>query len=101
MFPTTDVKLVGYSNKNIEYTGTTVLEIVHVNQTRKAMFYVTKLNDDKVILGLQLYIDLQLLSIHCDDECQCKAHAIHETKSEFPIGVDVQQMKHSFTTCTN
>ena len=37
--------------------------------------------------------DLQLLSIHCDDKCQCKSHVLHETKigSKFPIGVDLQQ----------
>ena len=60
----------------------------------KATFYVTKLNNDKVILGLHLCIDLQLLSIHCDDKCLCKSQILHETKkvgSEFPIGVDLQQ----------
>ena len=55
-----------------------------------ATFYVTKLNNDKVILGLHLCIDLQLLSVHCDD----KSQMLHEAKkigSEFPIGVDLQQ----------
>ena len=88
LYPKSDVKLVGYGNRSIEYTGTTV------TQTKKATFYVTKLNDDKVILGLHLCIDLQLLSLHCDDKCQCKSHVLHETKkigSEFPIGVDLQQ----------
>ena len=47
-----------------------------------------------MILGLCLCIDLQLLSIHCDNKCQRKSHVLHETKkigSEFPIGVDLQQ----------
>ena len=46
-----------------------------------------------MILGC-LCIDLQLLSIHCDDKCRCKSHVLHETKkigSEFPIGVDLLQ----------
>ena len=96
LFSKSDMKLVGYSNRNIEYIGTTVLNVAHLNQTKKVTFYVTKLNDDKVILGLQLCIDLLLLSIHCDDKCQCKSHVLHETKkigSEFPVGVDLQQTK--------
>ena len=73
-----------------------MLDIAHLTQTKKATFYVTKLNDDKVILGLHLCIDLQLLSVHCDDKCQCKSKAqiLHEAKkvgSEFPIGVNLQQ----------
>ena len=95
LFLKSDVKLVGYGNRNIGYIGTTVLNVAHLTQTKKATFYVTKLNDDKVILGLCLCIDLQLLSIHCDDKCQCKSKILHETKkigSEFPIGVNLQQV---------
>ena len=94
LYPKSDVKLVGYSNRNTEYIGTTVVDVAHLTQTKKATFYVTKLNDNKVILGLHLCIDLQLLSIHCDDKCQSKSHVLHETKkigNEFPIGVDMQQ----------
>ena len=94
LFPKSDVKLVGYGNKNIEYIGTTVLDIAHLSQSKKATFYVTKLNNDKVILGLHLCVDLQLLSIHYNDRCQCKSQLLHEAKkvgSEFPIGVDLQQ----------
>ena len=45
------MKLVGYGNRNIEFIGTTVVDVAHLAQTKKATFYVTKLNDDKVILG--------------------------------------------------
>ena len=89
------MKLVGYGNRNIEYIGTTVVDVAHLTQTKKATtFCVAKLNDDKVILGVCLCIDLQLLSVHCDDKCLCKSQILHETKktgSEFPIGVDLQQ----------
>ena len=37
LYPKSDVKLVGYGNRNIEYIGTTVVDTMH--------------NDDKVILG--------------------------------------------------
>ena len=94
LYPKSDMKLVGYGNRNIEYIGTIVVDVTHLTQTKKATFYVTKLNDNKVILGLHLCIDLQLLSIHCDDKCWCKSQMLHETKtigSEFPIRVDLQQ----------
>ena len=74
LYPKSDMKLVGYGNRNIEYIGTTVLNVAHLNQTRKAMFYVTKLNNNKVILGLHFCIDLLLLSVHCDNKCWCKSH---------------------------
>ena len=95
LFPKSVVKLVGYGNRNIEYIGTTVLDVTHLTQTKKATFYATKLNNDKVILGLHLCIDLQLLSVHCNDKCQCKSQILHEAKkigSEFRIGVDLQQV---------
>ena len=56
LYPKSDVKLVGYGNMNIEYIGTTVVDVAHLTQSKKATFYVTKLNDDKVILGLYLCI---------------------------------------------
>ena len=87
------MKLVSYGNRNIEYIGTTVVNVTYLTQTKKATFYVTKVNDDKVILGLCLCIELLLLSVHCDDKCWCKSHVLHETKkigSEFLIGVDLQ-----------
>ena len=70
--PKTDIKLVGYGNRNIENMGTMVLNVAHLNKTKKATFYVTKLNNDKVILGLWLCIDLQLISVHCDDKVSVK-----------------------------
>ena len=94
LFPKSDVRMIGYGNKNIEYNGTTVLDITHLSQNKKATFYVTKLNDDKVILGLHLWVDLQLLSVHCNDKFWCKSQLLHEAKkvdNEFPIGVELQQ----------
>ena len=71
-----------------------MIDVTHLTQTKKATFYVTKLNDDNVILGLHLCVDLELLSTHCNDKCRCKFQMLHETKkigSEFPVGVDLQQ----------
>ena len=94
LYPKSDMKLVGYGNRNIEYIGTIVVDVAHLTQTKNATLYVTKLKNDKVILGLHLCIDLQLLSIYGDDKCQCKSHVLHETKkigNEFPIGIGLQQ----------
>ena len=94
LFPKSDIKLIGYGNRYIEYIGTTVLDVTQLSQNKKATFYVTKLNDDKVVLGLCLCVDLQLLSIHCNDKCWCKSQLLHEAKkvgNEFLIGVDLQQ----------
>ena len=88
LFPKSDVKLVRYGNRNIEYIGTTVLDVAHLSQNKKATFCVTKLKDHKVILGLCLCVDLQLLSVHCNDECWCKSQILHEAKkvgSDFPL----------------
>ena len=96
LYPKSDVKLVGYGNRNIQYISTTVVAVIHLTQTKKATFYVTKLNNNKVILELCLCIDLQLLSVHSDDKCWCKSQMLHETKkidSEFPIGVVLQQVQ--------
>ena len=104
LYPKSDVKLVGYGNRNIEYIGTTVVDVVHLTQTKKATFYVTKLNDNKVILGLCLCIDLQLLSIHYDDKCQCKSLILHETKkigSEFSIGLATSTNTRCLTTSSS
>ena len=97
LYSKSDVKLVGYGNRNIEYIGTTVVNVTHLTQTKKVTFSVTKLNIDKVILGLPLHIDLQLTSVRCDDKCQCKAHTIQEAKkigNEFPIGIDLKHTQH-------
>ena len=79
IYPKSDMRLVGW---NTEYIGTTMVD-VHLTQTKKATSYVTKLNDGKVILGLHLCIDLQLLSILCDGKCWCKSHVLHKNQEDW------------------
>ena len=62
LYSKSDVKLVSYGNRNIEYIGTTVVNVTNLTQTKKATFYVTNFNN-KMILGLHLCIDLLLLSV--------------------------------------
>ena len=58
LFPKSCIKLIGYGNKTIEYLGTTKLECIHNGTKNNAVFYVTNVMDWKVILGLQLCIEL-------------------------------------------
>ena len=45
------VKISGYSEKSIEYMGTCVFKVSHNNHHRDVLFFITDVNDTKVILG--------------------------------------------------
>ena len=85
LFPKSCTKLIGYRNKTIEYLGTTKLECVHNGTKVNAVFYVTNVMDQKIILGLQLCIELGLIVIKCDDDCQCKNLTVAEANAADPI----------------
>ena len=72
LYPKTCVKLVGYGNKVVNYLGTTKIKCIHNGTETEGIFYITDVPDTKIILGLQLCIDLGLIVIQCDDECKCK-----------------------------
>ena len=52
LYPKTCVKLVRYSNKTINYLGTTKIKCNHNGVEHDAVFYVTDVPDTKIILGL-------------------------------------------------
>ena len=81
LYPKTCVKLFGYSNKIINYLGTTKIKCNHNEAEVDAVFYVTDVPDTKIILGLRLCVDLGLIVIRCDDECRCKNVQVAETSS--------------------
>ena len=86
LYPKTCVKLVGYGNKVINYLGTTKIKCNHNGTEMEAIFYITYVPDTKIILGLQLCIDLGLIVIQCDDKCKCKNVQVAETSSLTPVG---------------
>ena len=45
------VKITGYGENSIEYIGTCVFKVSHNNQAKDVLFFITNVNDDKVILG--------------------------------------------------
>ena len=85
LFPQSCIKVVGYGNRTIEYFRTTKLESIHNGTKVNAVFYVTNVIDGKIILGLQLCIELGLIVIKCDDECQCKNLTVAEANAADPI----------------
>ena len=52
-------------------------------------FYFTDVVDDKLILGLDFCRTFQLISMHCDSNCPCKANGKSLYEVEFPIGLSV------------
>ena len=85
LFPKSCTKLVGYRNRTIEYLGSTKLECIHNGTKVNAVFCVTNVTDRKIILGLQLCIELGLIVIKCDDKCQCKNLTVAEANAADPI----------------
>ena len=61
--------------------GTTKIKCNHNGTELDAIFYVTDVPDNKIILGLQLCIDLGLIVVRCNDECRCKNVQVAETSS--------------------
>ena len=52
LYPKTSVKLVGYGNKTINYSGTTKIKCNHNGTEIDAVFYITDVSDTKIVLGL-------------------------------------------------
>ena len=81
LYPKTGVKLVRYGNKTINYLGTTKIKCNHNGAEIEAIFYVTDVPDTKIILGIQLHIDLGLIVIKCDEDYLSKNVQVVETSS--------------------
>ena len=81
LYPKTCVKLMGYGNKVINYLGTTKIKCKHNGVETEVVFYVTDVPDTKIILRLQLCIDLGLIVIQCDNECKCNNVQVAETSA--------------------
>ena len=82
--PCADVNINGYNKQSIECIGKTVVQCQHGNVTKNAKFYVTSITDSKVILGLRFCKAFGLVSVNCDENCQCKQISLDIINSEFP-----------------
>ena len=73
---TKTVKISGYGENSIEYIRTCVFKVSHNNQHRDVLFFITNMNDAKVILGAKSCQEFNLVKIVCDDKCSCKTSEI-------------------------
>ena len=80
---------MGIVSPAIDCIGTVQLDCTHGDITKKMKFYITDVVDDKLILGLDFSKNFQLISVHCDSNCPCKANLNSLYKVEFPIGLSV------------
>ena len=95
--PCNDVKVIGYSKQSVSNVGKVTVTCTHA--TKQAIFYVTDLNDTKILLGLSFCKLFDLVKIQCDEHCVCKKvvvdilnEAIH---NEFPRGLDVPSQEQT------
>ena len=70
--PCNDVKVIGYSKQSVSIVGKVSVICTHANTTKCSIFYVTDLNDTKILLGLNFCKSFDLVKIQCDDQCVCK-----------------------------
>ena len=87
------VKISGYGENSIEYMGTCVVKVGHNNHHRDVLFFITDVNDSKVILGAKSCQEFNLVKIVCDDKCPCKTAEIMSINQEFPVGLSVPDVK--------
>ena len=90
--PCNDVKVVSYSKQSVKVIGRISVTCTHTDVIKKCIFYVTDLNDTKVILGLNFCRAFNLVRINCDDHCVCKKIAV-DIINEFPRGLDIPNQR--------
>ena len=90
---TKTVKISGYGENTIEYIGTCVFKVSHNNHHRDVLFFITNVNDTKVILGAKSCQEFNLVKIVCNDKCPCKTVEIMSINQEFPVGLSVPDVK--------
>ena len=91
-----DVRVIGYSKQLVKIVGKVVVTCTYADTTKQCVFYVTDLNDTKIMLELTFCKAFNLVKILCDDHCICKKVSV-DVLNEFPVGLDVtKQMDHAY-----
>ena len=94
--PCNDVRVIGYSKQSVKIVGKVVVTCAHADTTKRCVFYVTDLNDMKILLGLTFCKAFNLVKILCDDDCICKKVSV-VVLNEVPTGLDItKQMDHAY-----
>ena len=58
-----DVRVIGYSKQSVKIVGKVVVTCAHADTTKRYVFYVTDLNDTKILLGLTFCKAFNLVKI--------------------------------------
>ena len=90
--PCSDVKVVGYSKQSVKIVGKVSVTCTYANVIKKCIFFITNLNDTKILLGLNFCRAFNLVKIKCDDQCVCKKITI-DIINEFPKGFDIPSQR--------
>ena len=83
------VKISGYGENSIEYIGTCVFKVSHNGHNRDVLFFITNVNDTKVIMGMKAHQEFNLVMTVCDERCPCKTAELKSINQEFPVGLSV------------
>ena len=80
--------------------GKVSVTCTHANTTKHSIFYVTDLNDTKILLGLNFCKSFDLVKIQCDDQCVCKKVAVDVlneaiSNNKFPRGLDIPSQEQT------
>ena len=81
---TRPVKISRYSKNLIEYIGTCVFKVTHNDLHKDVLFFITNVQDEKIILGAKSCQEFNLVEIICDDKCSCKTLDVMSINQEFP-----------------
>ena len=98
--PCNDIKAFGYSKQSVSIVGKVTVTCTLANTMKPAIFYITDLNDTKILLGLNFCKSFDLVKIQCDEHCVCKKVAVkilYEAISnkKFPRGLDIPSQKQT------
>ena len=85
------MNITRYGQNLIHYIGTSVFKVKHNDVMKDVLFFITNVNDTKVIFGLKACQVFKLVKILCDDQCQCKKvkFEVATVNEEFLIGLSV------------
>ena len=66
-----------------------MFKVSHYGHHRDVLFFITNVNDTKVIMGTKACQEFNLVTIVCDERCPCKTAELMSINQEFPVGLSV------------
>ena len=78
--PCAAINIISYNKQSIECVGKVIVQCKNKDMVRNVNLYVTSVNDNKVILGLNFCKQFKLVSVHCGDDCDSKKISLDNHK---------------------